>query len=82
MKWTAALLALATLAACETTSTITRTGETVSFGEKTYDIYVENIRTWGEGYDYRYARRMIGTETRYIWCEGDCQARLDALLGP
>ena len=38
-------LPLLAIAGCDVASTITRTGETVVYGDKTFDVYVENIRT-------------------------------------
>ncbi|MBV7408054.1 hypothetical protein [Maritimibacter sp. DP1N21-5] len=78
------VLPLVFLAACDTSSTVHQTGETVVYAGKSYDVYVEQIHTKEHVFhgDYHYARRMIWVESRYIWCEPSCDAAIKALKGP
>lgn len=80
----AGLAALLVLGACSHKSTITRTGETVSFLDESYNVYVEQTH-WTDRVDgtpYEDTRKLVYVDSRYLRCDGDCQGVVDDVLGP
>lgn len=77
-------LPLAALAGCEARSTIDRTGETVTYAGKSYDVYEEKgtVTMDVDGKVYPTYHKMIWLGSRYVWCDGSCQSTVEAWLGP